>query len=415
MSFNLAQILGKKEAAPAPYLVLDVGSSSLKAAVFSPLPGEKVALLSYTAPPEKRGAVQSGMIVDVAAVEEVAESAVREVALSGGGQPPRAICGLAGEAVKEFYTSVRLNRENADLPLAEKELGRLAEKIREVSFLEIERELTEVTGSAEREGEIINTRLASFKVDGYPLHEPLGFTGKVLEVALNSAVAPTTYVSRLKSLGKKLKLQRVEMVSQLAAITRLLQRHEGANLNALIVEVGGEKTDVAVVFGGALVGSRTFGLGGTHFTRALREKLALSEEVAEEKKLAYSRGEIVGEEGKKIEEILAVPLDFWLKGLAVTLTDFSGVKTFPAKVWLWGGGSLLPEVNRALQAFPWTVNFPFLAPPQIVRATPSLFSPYLEDRRGQSLDSTELLVAALGLWSASWRSEEGHVDRFFRV
>lgn len=414
MSINLAQILGKKEEAPSPYLVLDVGSSYLKAAVFSPLSNKKAAFLSYTAQSEKAGAVQGGMIVDVAAVAEVAERAVREVSLESGGQPSQVVCGLSGEAVKEFYTSVRLNRENADLPLENRELGKLAEKIREVSFLEIERELTEVTGSAEREGEIINTRVASFKVDGYPLSEPLGFTGKVLEVALNSAVAPTTYVSRLKSLLKKLKLSKVKMVSQLAAATRLLQRSEGPNFNALIVEVGGEKTDLAVVFGGALVGSRTFGLGGAHFTRALREKLSLSNEEAEAKKLAYSRRELTLEEGKKIEEILAAPLNFWLKGLEVTLTDFSGVKTFPDKVWLWGGGSLLPDIVRALQAFPWMVNFPFLAPPQIVLATPPLLSAYLENRRGQELGATELLVAALGLWLPEAEGES-HVDRFFRV
>lgn len=414
MFVNLARIFKKEEETTATYLVLDVGSSSLKAAVFSPLTGKKVALLSYKSQPEKAGAVQGGMIVDVAAVAEVAGQVVEEAALTGGGRPLKVICGLSGEAVKDFYTSVRLSRENADVPLLEKELGKLAEKIREVSFLEIERELTEVTGSAEREGEVISTRLANFKVDGYPLSEPLGFTGKVLEVALGSAVAPATYVSRLKSVLQKLKLPRFEMTSQLAAVTSFLKKSEGSDFNALLVEVGGEKTDVAVVFGGNLIGSRTFGLGGAHFTRTLREKLSLKEGEAEEKKLAYSRRELAPEEMEKIRGLLAVPLNFWLKGLEVTLTDFSGVKTFPDKVWLWGGGSLLPDIAKALQAFPWTVTFPFLAPPRVAAAAPSLFLPYLEDRRGQDLESSELLMFVLGLWPM-FREGESNVDRFFRV
>lgn len=414
MSINLAQIFGKKKAPTPSYLVIDFGSCYLRAAVFSPIDPVKMALVSCVGRPQKAGAVQGGMIVDVAAVKETAAEAVREACLAGGGVPSAVLCGLSGEAVKEFYTSVRFSRENSDLPLTERELEKLAAKIKEISFMEIEKDLTEVTGSAEREAEIINTRLAGFKVDGYPLSEPFGFTGKLLEVALCSAVSPATYLSRLKAVLKSLKLPPAELVGHLAAAAAVLKQVEGANFNALLLDIGGEKTDVAVVFGGAVIGSRTFGIGGAHFTRSLKDKFLLEEKVAEGKKLAYSRRELPSEESEKIKEALDPPLNFWRRGLEVALADFSGVKTFPDKVWLWGGGSLLPEILSSLQSFPWTVNFPFLAPPRIITAGRGLFSSCLENRRGQALEDSDLLLASLGLWPLR-RSPANYADSLFRT
>lgn len=413
--FNLPNILKKAPEAAVSFLVLDLGSTSLKAAVFSPEENRtQLKLLSYARLPTPVGAFREGLLLDVEAAASALKEVIAEALFNCGEQPQLTVIGLSGSAVKEFYTAVRLTREVAETPLAEKELKETVQKVKEASFIEIEKGLTEVFGSTDLEAEVVNTRLASFKVDGYPLKEPFGFTGKVLEITINCTVSPANNLEALRTVLNRLKINNYRLAGNLSALASLLVSYQSPEINALLIDIGGQKTDVGVVFGGVLIGSRTVGLGSDHWTRLICDRLHLTVEEAEKRKNAYISRSPGGSNDPEIGQTLQDFLGLWLSGLEVALADFSGVKTFPGKVFLAGGGSLLPDLAARLQAFPWTTAFPFLAIPEISPLPLSLIDRFVVNASGKILTTEDLIPMCFGHYYLTEGPEKNGVNSYFR-
>jgi len=126
--------------------------------------------------------------------------------------------------------------------------------------------------------------------------------------------------------------------------------------NAIVLDIGGKVTDVAVVFGGGIWGTRALSLGGECFTKAVSD---------EEKKIAYATHQLRDEEVPKIAEKLQPALDLWLAGVEAALSDFEGIKTFPRRIVLIGGGANLPELKEGLSTYPLMRSLPFASPPTV--------------------------------------------------
>lgn len=411
--FNLPNILHKNPESDPSFLVLDLGSSYIKAAVFSRLSETKLSLLGYSRMFQAENAVREGMLIDIAAVTERAADAIAEAVTAAGLQPANVIIGLSGAAVQEFLTQIKTIREAPESVLDEKELEQIAQKVREASFLEVEKELTDISGSTQLEAEIIDSRLSNFKVDGYDLEEPLGFTGKVLEISLRNTVAPRVYLERLRSLLKSLKISEYRLVGQLSALTDVFAGVDN-KINTLLADIGGEKTDIAVVFGGQLIGSRSWGVGGSHLTQLIRDRLMVSFSEAESTKISYLQGQSVGQNLPAVKDAVHAFISLWLAGFETALSDFSGVKTFPDQFVVAGGGSILPELSGRLAAFPWTSLLPFKNCPKIVPVSLSLTDPFLENHSSHILGDWDFLPLALGFAGLKESRERSTKDAFFR-
>ncbi|MEK7611226.1 MAG: cell division FtsA domain-containing protein [Patescibacteria group bacterium] len=412
--FNLPNILHKNPESEPSFLVLDLGSSYIKAAVFSRLSETKLSLLGYSRQFQAENAVREGMLIDIAAVAGRAEEVIEEVSVAAGLKPEKVIIGLSGAAVQEFLTQIKITREAPESILEESELSKISQKVREASFLEVEKELTDISGSTQLEAEIVDSRLSNFKVDGYDLEEPLGFTGKVLEISLRNTVAPRVYLERLRALLKLLKISEYRCIGQLSALTRVIAGPD-KKINTLLADIGGEKTDIAVVFGGQLIGSRSWGVGGSHLTQLIRDRLMVSYSEAETEKISYLQGQPAGEHLPAVKDAVHAFISLWLAGLETALSDFSGVKTFPNRFVLSGGGSILPELSGRLAAFPWTSILPFRDCPKIIPVSLSSTDSFLENHSSHILGDWDLLPLALGFTGLQENRERSSVDAFFRT
>lgn len=411
--FNLPNILRKNSEGDSSFLVLDLGSSYVKAAVFSKEAENKLFLLGYSRLFQAENAVQEGMLINIDAVATRVQEVIEEAVRASGKNPGNVLIGLSGAAVREFMTSIKITRKDPEQVLEEKELQQISKKIREASFLEVEKELTDISGSTQLEAEITDSRLSSFKVDGYELEEPFGFTGKVLEISLRNTVSPSAYLERLRALLKLLKIENSRLVGQLSTLTSVLAAAD-KNFNALLVDIGGEKTDIAVVFGGQLIGSRSYGIGGSHLTQLIKDHLLLSFSEAEREKIRYLQSAETLQNFETFKEAIHAFLSLWLAGLETALSDFSGVKTFPDRLILTGGGSTLPELPSRLEAFPWTSSFPFKERPKIISAGLPILDSFLENHSDKILGNWDLLPMSISFeWLLQTR-QKSDIDAYFR-
>ncbi len=365
------KLLGKKSPLPS-WLSLDIGSTQVRLIHFAFNEEQKVVLVGAAIAPLAPEVVVEGAILDYAALLQAVLEALTTLNLEDGCQD--VIIGVGGEACLGLTTSVRLRRSKPESPLKEKELRQIQSRLEEAAFLEAAKQLLETTGNSDLDISLVESRLVGVKADDFMLSSPLGYKGEKLEVSLFTAFSPTPHFRFLEKLCADLKLNLVQVASSLAALPLGLAGPRPWEFNALLLDMSRDATEIALVFGGGVVGTKVLDLGGGAFTRQLARDFSFPEEVAEKKKRSFSRGELPVEEAERVAQSLQKPLDWWLSGLKLSLGEFSGVKSFPGKIYLVGGGAYLPLIRESLQAFPWTKDLPFSKVPEVEVLLPSAFS-----------------------------------------
>lgn len=332
--FNPLNFFKKSPKQPESFIALDFGTTSTKAFIFSL--GEQVQLLG-----QGRG---------------TPAEAVEQAVAQAGVRPAQAVVGIGGENAWCLTTTVRFNRPNPEKEIEIKEIEKLKEQIFRTALMQATPQMSQFFGDPELNLQLIDSDVLFYKIDSQIVPEPIGQRGKVLESSIFTCYSPTTYLERLSEISKGLNLNLWAVSSLMSIIVKTLANNDLLNFNAVVLDVGGKMTDAAVVFGGGIWGNRPFPLGGETFTTAIS---------SEERKLAYTNHQLRDEDVPKVREGLKPALNLWLSGVEAALQDFEGIKTFPNRIILTGGGAHLEELKEGLSNYPLTRALPFASPPLV--------------------------------------------------
>lgn len=138
------------------------------------------------------------------------------------------------------------------------------------------------------EREVLHLLPRSFALDGQRgVRNPVGMHASRLDVEAVTVTGATTAVQALLRALESARVRvRSVVVNPLASGEAVLSREE-REMGAVVVDIGGGTTDVALFQGGTLAFARTLPLGGNHFTHDLAVALGTPTEVAEEVKRRY--------------------------------------------------------------------------------------------------------------------------------
>lgn len=312
MKFNLP--FGKKESFPDQFFALDLGGKNLKVFVLSRADGNIIVLGS-----RKLGRL--GVSADDSAHLKETVDILRQ---DFPDAEPLAVVGVSGPPSLAFTTVVRssTSRDVQDLVShARQEAQRSAEEELQVSIGEPRLKVSEV------EAEILEVKEAD-----------------KLEVFLLTSFAAEPYLAELSQLIKPTGLKLWGFSSLPFNLVAELSKTE--ELNALILDVGGSKTEVSLAFGGELMGTKSFWWD-------------------------------FKENGNP-----TAFLDLWLEALSTTLSAFESIETFPPKIYLTGGAAAFPGLVEVVASYPWSRDHHFEIAPEVV--------PFEGDRLSTSLGQVAL-------------------------
>lgn len=312
---------GKKEEFPDQFFALDLGGKNLKAFVLDRTDGNVVALGS-------RKISRVGVLGDdVFNLKE----AVGQLRHDFPEAEPLAVVGISGPHTLAFTTVVRssTSRDVPDLVShARQEAQRSAEVDIRIGLGEPRLKISEV------EAEILEVKEAD-----------------KMEVFLFTSFASEPYLMELSQLVKPSGLKlwgfsslSFNLVTELSHT--LSSSDEKEELNALVFDVGGSKTEISLAFGGELMETRSFWWD-------------------------------FKENGNPVAF-----LDLWLEALSSTLSAFEGVETFPPKIYLTGGAAVFPGLSEVVASYPWSRDHHFEIAPELV--------PFEEERLSTSLGQVAL-------------------------
>ena len=387
---------------------IDIGTEYVKALI-AEIKGDKIEVIGVGRKQQNLGDMHSGAIADIAGVVQNCEAALTDAEDQAGVQAKRAVIGMAGELVKGVTNTIRYRRPRPDKPLDEAEMEFIIQKVQERAQGRAQEQIALETGNQDVEVKLVNSALVSIHIDGYKVSSPIGFQGRDVAVQIYTAFAPMVHIGALEKVADELALDLIAVAAEPFAVSRsVLGADTNSNFTAILVDVGGGTTDIAVVNDGGVEGTKMFGIGGRSFTRTIALDMDISYTDAEKLKVNIEHESIKPGVKKKLEAAIDKTLEVWLSGVELALSEFDSVDHLPNRILLCGGGSSLKMLVEALSTQEWYADLPFTKRPCVQLIRPSEVVG-ITDKTGEISDHT--MITALGLLRVGYDTiETGQVE-----
>jgi cell division protein FtsA len=267
--------------------------------------------------------------------------------------------------------------------------------VQERAQIKAKQQLAWELGGKEVEVRLVNSALVSIEIDGYPVTNPIGFQGKDVVVQLYTAFAPMIHIGALEKTAQELDLDLLAVAAEPFAVARaVIGNNTSQNLSAILMDVGGGTTDIAVINEGGVQGTKMFGIGGRAYTHAVERDLGVEFEQAEELKVGLSNNKAPVQKRPAIEKALGKTADVWVGGIELALSEFSKLDHLPHRMFLCGGGSSLDLLMDRLIETDWYKSLPFTRKPSVHHIRPNQVAG-IKDTTGDVNDHT--FITAMGL------------------
>lgn len=375
-------------------VALDIGTENVKA-ITARLTDDGLEIIGSGRAHQALSDMQAGAISDIAGVVANCDKALTQAEQQAGVSARTAIIGIAGELVKGTTISVRARRKDAEKEIDVEEVERIVAAVQERAQEKARASLAWELGGKEVEIRLVNSALVRIEIDGYPVTNPVGFKGKEVMVQLYTAFAPMIHIGALERTAKELDLDLLAVAAEPFAVARsVVGDNASASLSAILMDVGGGTTDIAVINDGGVQGTKMFGIGGRAFTKSIERDLGVSFDQAEELKIGLSTNKTPQTKVPDIEAALKKTLEVWTSGVELALGEFTQLDNLPNRILLCGGGSSLDLLVKELEDTDWYRDLPFTRRPTVQHIQPEQVVGIV-DKTGDVADHT--FITAMGL------------------
>lgn len=393
---DVEQELNHKKAGDT-ILALDIGTEFVKAVIAQQKKNSgELEIIGIGKAHQAASNMYAGAIADIPGVIDVCEKALSQAEKMAGVTSKLAVVGIAGELIKGSTSTVRYRRKNGNKPLTEQEMALIIKRVQDRAGEQARKEIADETNNPSVEVRLINSAIVSITIDGYKISNPIGFKGTDVVIQFYTAFAPLIHISAIEKVCAELSLDLLAVAVEPFAVCRACLGDDlDGNLSAIVMDIGGGTTDIAVIDDGGVEGTKMFGIGGRSFTHQIAEALNVDFDTAERYKLSINNlTKVPADMRNKMMLAVQRNLAVWLSGVQITLEEFNLSEMLPNKILLCGGGAGLGELQDVLSTTDWFKDLPFARRP-VVHLVNSADIPGIENKTSVSLDHS--YVTALGL------------------
>jgi cell division protein FtsA len=377
------------------YLIgLDIGTEYVKALI-GRVAEDEIEIVGVGRAHQGLSDMQAGAVADIGAVVENCDKALNEAEQQAGVSVRGAIIGIAGELVKGTTTTVRVARKQPNKSLDLVEMERIIKLVQQRAEAKAKKQMALELGGKDIEVRLVNSALVGIEIDGYQVTNPIGFQGRDVVVQLYTAFAPLVHIGALERVAEQLDLDLLAVAAEPFAVARsVIGDDQNNTMSAVLMDVGGGTTDIAVINDGGVQGTKMFGIGGRAYTRGIERDMAVEFDLAEKLKVGLAENKVSPKQKANVEKALKKTLDVWISGVELGLAEFTKLDHLPHKLLLCGGGSSLDMLMDRLHDSDWYTKLPFTRKPVVQHIHPDQVVG-ITDLTGAVSDHT--FITAMGL------------------
>src|ERR1035437_5914512 len=314
----------KKELA----LVFDVRSSSVGGALFlmqkSGVP-EIIYSIREPIPLEEKIDFDRLLFLTTKAIERVAS----RICLAGLGAPSQVFCVLASPWYASQTRTIKLEK-NAPFVFTSK----LADSLTQKEINLFKKEHLEKYSHAKNKLRLIELKHIKTTLNGYAISEPVGQKTKELEMTIFIGVAEEQALKKIEEeVGKHfytdIKFSSFSMAS--FAVARDLFAYQE---DFLLIDIGGELTDISIVKKDVLLDSVSFPMGRNFMMHGVSHALECSLDEAKFLISIYKDSHADKSTEKKLQPIINKLKSEWLKKFQESLFNLSNNTVVPATIFV---------------------------------------------------------------------------------
>ncbi|BCL78193.1 protein kinase [Ktedonobacteria bacterium brp13] len=378
------------------YTVLDIGSTYARAAIVRLSADGHAEVLGVGRFNQQEGNLLAGMVNDVdGTVTACNEALLKAERMAGKLIAPDALIGIGSELMRGASLTINMERATPAVPIAMNELEALIEQAAQALVARLRQQFALLTGERSMRLDIIDMVVSSISIDGQSVADPFGMPGRELSFQLFVNCIPHAQRLIISEVIEKLDLNMAALITTPAALAHYMQGSDEFASDAVLLDVGGGVTRIALVFGDRLTRVGAFAFGGEDFTLRLADQMHIDRESAEHLKLSYGRGVLKGGRRSYVQTLLVPEYQRWLDELARQLEVLVGDLVPPSTFYLAGGGLSFPDFRQHFSSFRWV---DYLAFPQAPQLYPIKLErhPWINDTRSLLRDSGEIALVAIG-------------------
>lgn len=347
------------------YIVgLDIGTENVKALI-GKINGASIDIIGVGKAHQGLSDMQAGAVSDISAVTANCNKALAHAEKQAGVSARAAVIGIAGELVKGQTISVKVTRKDAKKPLDIEEVERIVMLVQERAFTKAKAGIAQELGGKDVDVQLVNSALVRMEIDGYGVTNPVGFQGREVVVQLYTAFAPLIHIGALEQVAKQLDMDLLAVAAEPFAVSRSVLGTDDSTMSAIIMDIGGGTTDIAVIDEGGVQGTKMFGIGGRAFTRSIERELDCSFDQAENLKLSLTSDALSEKKKAQTEKALSKTVSVWRSGVELALEEFQQLDNLPHTLMLCGGGASLQLLVDELEKSSWYKSLPFTKKPKV--------------------------------------------------
>ncbi len=375
----LRQLRRTKKQRPTSFSLVDIGRDTVKAVVLLVIPGNTEPQVIGYGIAETGGHDIMGGRLEADLVTGPVNIALTQAEDSTEGfigqkiVPDDVIFAMSGQATTGKLFTVQQTRPKPASPISAQTLNNLRNRAERL----VQQGLPKLSVEGGQCQSLAVTDAGLYLDDNLVLGG-IGLTGQHLFFSVFGVAAQTGALRALELLANRLDLIIANIVASSQALAAAIPHQE-----AIILDTGLTGTDLCLIRDNALVAIDWIPFGGSFFTQTLAQARNIKPEAAEKLKHAFSNGLLSPAETELIKAQLYNAYQRWQRAVVASLkqlnirTDSEGKshhKPLPRKIFLVGGGNLLPDLAKTLSSNPT----PFDRVPEVTRFGPHLL-PAMKD------------------------------------
>jgi cell division protein FtsA len=252
---------------------LDIGTTEVRAVIGEVAENDQLEIIGIGRAPSR--GLRKGVVVNIEATVDAIRRAIDEAEMMSGIPVDSVYVGIGGGQLRGMNSRgvIAVSRRNREI--TEDEVSRVIEQARALSV--------------PTDREIIDVLPQEFTVDGQDgIGNPIGFLGMRLEASVHVVTSPITARQNvITSVNRAGMIVTDTVVNHVATVESTLTEDE-REYGAAVIDIGGDITNLTVVYRDAIRHTAVFPMGGNHFTNDIA--VGLRTPVPEAERIKRSEG-----------------------------------------------------------------------------------------------------------------------------
>lgn len=344
---------------------IDIGTANIRTVITEVSEEGRPTFLGYGTAPA--AGLRRGVVINMEKTVQAVSKSVEEAEIMASVHIDSAVAGIAGDHIKSINSHGVIAVSRSDNEIGERDVNKAVEAASAIAI------------PADRE--IVHVLPQEYTIDEQSgIKNPIGMTGVRLEVEVHIVTAAVTSAKNIYRSLERCEIGVEHLVLQSLAASYSAINDTETDMGVVLIDIGGDLTDVAVFYDGSIRHTGVVPLGGRNVTNDIAIGLRTSVEQAENLKNGYGSAltslvdaddmmEVPGMMGRKsrtlsrnvLASIIEPRMEEIISMAAREIKKANPPDALAAGVILTGGGAMLPgsiELAEQILDMPVKIGVP---------------------------------------------------------